>query len=63
MRFGVMHDFRNPKRWHVASHQFYESMIEQVVRMEQLGYDLILKGTASCVRQVLQKGARWYAAG
>jgi len=39
MRFGVMHDFRNPKRWYVASHQFYESMIEQVVRMEQLGYD------------------------
>ncbi|MGD9603921.1 MAG: LLM class flavin-dependent oxidoreductase [Gammaproteobacteria bacterium] len=39
MRFGVMHDFRNPKRWHVPSPVFYQSMIDQVVTMEQLGYD------------------------
>jgi alkanesulfonate monooxygenase SsuD/methylene tetrahydromethanopterin reductase-like flavin-dependent oxidoreductase (luciferase family) len=39
MRFGVMHDFRNPQRWHVPSPRFYASMIEQVQRMEQLGYD------------------------
>lgn len=39
MRFGVMHDFRNPQRWHVPSPRFYESMIEQVVTMETLGYD------------------------
>jgi alkanesulfonate monooxygenase SsuD/methylene tetrahydromethanopterin reductase-like flavin-dependent oxidoreductase (luciferase family) len=39
MRFGVMHDFRNPQRWHVPSPVFYESMIGQVQRMEELGYD------------------------
>ncbi|MBK8960605.1 MAG: LLM class flavin-dependent oxidoreductase [Proteobacteria bacterium] len=39
MRFGVMHDFRNPQRWHVPSPRFYESMIEQVVAMERMGYD------------------------
>lgn len=39
MRFGVMHDFRNPKRWHIPSPVFYQAMIDQVVRMEQLGYD------------------------
>ena len=39
MRFGVMHDFRNPKRWHISSPKFYNAMIDQVVTMEQLGYD------------------------
>ncbi len=39
MRFGVMHDFRNPKKWYVPSPAFYQTMIEQVVTMEQLGYD------------------------
>lgn len=39
MRFGVMHDFRNPKRWHMPSPAFYQAMIDQVVVMEQLGYD------------------------
>ena len=39
MRFGVMHDFRNPKRWHMPSPAFYHAMIDQVVAMEQLGYD------------------------
>ena len=39
MRFGVMHDFRNPKRWFMPSPDFYSAMIDQVVTMEQLGYD------------------------
>jgi alkanesulfonate monooxygenase SsuD/methylene tetrahydromethanopterin reductase-like flavin-dependent oxidoreductase (luciferase family) len=39
MRFGVMHDFRNPKQWFIPSPAFYHAMIEQVVTMEQLGYD------------------------
>lgn len=39
MRFGVMHDFRNPKQWHMPSPAFYQAMIDQVVTMEQLGYD------------------------
>jgi alkanesulfonate monooxygenase SsuD/methylene tetrahydromethanopterin reductase-like flavin-dependent oxidoreductase (luciferase family) len=34
-----MHDFRNPKRWHISSPAFYHAMIDQVVVMEQLGYD------------------------
>ena len=39
MRFGVMHDFRNPKRWFIPSPDFYSAMIDQVVTMEHLGYD------------------------
>ncbi|MBI2800870.1 MAG: LLM class flavin-dependent oxidoreductase [Gammaproteobacteria bacterium] len=39
MRFGVMHDFRNPKRWHLPSAVFYQAMIEQTVAIEQFGYD------------------------
>jgi alkanesulfonate monooxygenase SsuD/methylene tetrahydromethanopterin reductase-like flavin-dependent oxidoreductase (luciferase family) len=39
MRFGVMHDFRNPKRWHMPSPAFYAAMIDQTVTMEKLGYD------------------------
>ncbi len=39
MRFGVMHDFRNPKQWFIPSPTFYQTMIEQVVTMERLGYD------------------------
>ena len=39
MRFGVMHDFRNPKRWHLPSPVFYQAMIEQTVAIEQFGYD------------------------
>lgn len=39
MRFGVMHDYRNPQRWHLPSPVFYRAMIEQVERMEALGYD------------------------
>ncbi|MBI4693357.1 MAG: LLM class flavin-dependent oxidoreductase [Gammaproteobacteria bacterium] len=39
MRFGFMLDFRNPKRWHLPSPEFYAAMIEQTVRGEALGYD------------------------
>ncbi|MEQ8232642.1 MAG: LLM class flavin-dependent oxidoreductase, partial [Gammaproteobacteria bacterium] len=39
MRFGLMYDFRNPRRWHVDPPVFYRAMLDQMVEAEQLGFD------------------------
>jgi alkanesulfonate monooxygenase SsuD/methylene tetrahydromethanopterin reductase-like flavin-dependent oxidoreductase (luciferase family) len=39
MRFGFMEDFRNPVEWRKPWHEFYEAIIAQTQRAEELGYD------------------------
>ena len=39
MRFGFMEDFRNPVKWRKPFPAFYTSIIDQIVRAEELGYD------------------------
>lgn len=39
MRFGIMYDFRNPEKWHVAEPIFYRAMLDQMVEAERLGFD------------------------
>ncbi len=39
MRFGLMYDFRNPQRWHVAPPVFYRAMLDQMIAAETLGFD------------------------
>lgn len=39
MKFGAMFDFRNPGQWHKPDAAFYKSQIDEIVRLEELGYD------------------------
>jgi len=39
MRFGIMYDFRNPQKWHIAEHKFYRAMLDQMIAAEALGFD------------------------
>ena len=39
MRFGLMYDFRNPEKWHMAEPLFYRAMLDQMVEAENLGFD------------------------
>ena len=39
MRFGFMEDFRNPVKWRRPFPEFYEQILEQIIRGEALGYD------------------------
>ena len=39
MRFGFMEDFRNPVKWRRPFPEFYEQILEQIIRGEELGYD------------------------
>jgi alkanesulfonate monooxygenase SsuD/methylene tetrahydromethanopterin reductase-like flavin-dependent oxidoreductase (luciferase family) len=41
MQFGIMYDFRNPKRWHIPEPQFYRAMLDQMRQAEDLGFDHI----------------------
>ena len=39
MRFGFMEDFRNPVKWRKPFATFYDEILSQIVRGEELGYD------------------------
>jgi alkanesulfonate monooxygenase SsuD/methylene tetrahydromethanopterin reductase-like flavin-dependent oxidoreductase (luciferase family) len=39
MRFGFMEDFRNPVKWRRPFPDFYNAILDQIVRGEELGYD------------------------
>jgi alkanesulfonate monooxygenase SsuD/methylene tetrahydromethanopterin reductase-like flavin-dependent oxidoreductase (luciferase family) len=39
MKFGLMFDFRNPEQWRKPYPTFYKSQIDEIVRLEELGYD------------------------
>ena len=39
MRFGFMEDFRNPVNWRRPFPDFYEQILNQTIRGEELGYD------------------------
>jgi alkanesulfonate monooxygenase SsuD/methylene tetrahydromethanopterin reductase-like flavin-dependent oxidoreductase (luciferase family) len=39
MRFGFMEDFRNPVKWRRPFPEFYNAILAQIVRGEELGYD------------------------
>jgi alkanesulfonate monooxygenase SsuD/methylene tetrahydromethanopterin reductase-like flavin-dependent oxidoreductase (luciferase family) len=39
MKFGVMYDFRNPRAWAHPYPELYQSLIDQIVRIEQLGFE------------------------
>ncbi len=39
MKFGLMFDFRNPAQWRKPYPEFYRSQIDEIVRLEELGYD------------------------
>ena len=39
MKMGVMFDFRNPEPWRKPYPQFYQSQLDMILRMEQLGFD------------------------
>ena len=39
MRFGFMEDFRNPVKWRRPFPEFYDQILEQIIRGEELGYD------------------------
>ncbi len=39
MRFGFMEDFRNPVRWRRPFADFYQQILDQIVRGEELGFD------------------------
>ena len=41
MKFGLMHDFRNPAPWFRPYGELYRLLTEQCVRAEELGYDNI----------------------
>lgn len=41
MHFGIIHDFRNPARWHRPEPELYEALLDQIVESEQLGYSNI----------------------
>ena len=39
MKFGVMYDFRNPRPWARPYPELYQSLIDQIVRIEELGFE------------------------
>jgi alkanesulfonate monooxygenase SsuD/methylene tetrahydromethanopterin reductase-like flavin-dependent oxidoreductase (luciferase family) len=39
MKFGVMFDFRNPEPWRKPDPTFYKAQLDEIVRLDQLGYD------------------------
>jgi alkanesulfonate monooxygenase SsuD/methylene tetrahydromethanopterin reductase-like flavin-dependent oxidoreductase (luciferase family) len=39
MKFGVMFDFRNPAQWRHPEAYLYRAHLDQIVKVEQLGYD------------------------
>lgn len=39
MKFGVMYDFRNPRAWARPYPELYQNLIDQIVRIEELGFD------------------------
>ena len=39
MKFGIIHDFRNPPEWYKPPQVLYQELLEQIVRAEELGYD------------------------
>jgi alkanesulfonate monooxygenase SsuD/methylene tetrahydromethanopterin reductase-like flavin-dependent oxidoreductase (luciferase family) len=39
MKMGVMFDFRNPEPWRRPFPEFYQAQLDEIVRMEQLGFD------------------------
>ena len=38
MKFGVMFDFRNPAQWRRPDPAVYRSHLDEIVRIEELGY-------------------------
>ena len=41
MKFGLMHDFRNPAPWFRPYADLYRLLLDQCVRADELGYDNI----------------------
>jgi alkanesulfonate monooxygenase SsuD/methylene tetrahydromethanopterin reductase-like flavin-dependent oxidoreductase (luciferase family) len=41
MRFGLLYDFRNPKRWEQPAAQLYAELLDQIAYAEQLGFDSV----------------------
>lgn len=41
MRFGIWHDFRNPRRWHRPYAEVYRENLDQIARAEELGYESV----------------------
>jgi len=39
MKFGIIHDFRNPRQWRRPWPEFYRGIFDRIVRAEELGYD------------------------
>ncbi|MGB1883944.1 MAG: LLM class flavin-dependent oxidoreductase [Gammaproteobacteria bacterium] len=39
MRFGFMEDFRNPVKWRRPFPEFYQQILDQICRCEDLGFD------------------------
>ena len=39
MKFGIIHDFRNPPQWRRSYPELYHALLDQIVRSEDLGYD------------------------
>ena len=39
MEFGLLYDFRNPKRWERPAARLYAELLEQISYAEQLGFD------------------------
>ena len=41
MQFGLIYDFRNPKRWERPFPALYAEQLEQIAYAEQLGFDSV----------------------
>src|SRR5262245_42053065 len=41
MEFGLLYDFRNPRRWERPAAELYAELLEQIVYAEQLGFDSV----------------------
>jgi len=41
MKFGVMFDFRNPAQWHRPDPALYKAQLDEIARLDELGYDNI----------------------
>ena len=39
MKFGVMFDFRNPEPWRRPDPTFYRAQLDEIIRLDELGYD------------------------
>ena len=42
MKFAIMFDFRNPPQWRRPDVEFYRSQLDEIVRLEELGYDEVM---------------------